>query len=316
MIRYALTRLALLLLGLFVASALIFMTLRVLPGDVAQLIAGVNSTPDQVAAIRDRLGLDDPLPVQYAAWIGGVLQGDLGSSLLTGSSIADELVQKGQVTIPLGLMAMTIAMLVALPFGVISAMRRGHADGTALNVTAQTLAAVPVVWAGMMLVVVFAVWLGWLPAQGFPRSGWSDPGLAFRSLLLPAITIGVIEGAMLMRFVRSATLQATGQDFVRTAAAKGLTRNQALVRHGLPTVGLSIITVLGLQVAGIIVGSVVIEQLFSLPGIGRMLVADVGNRDLPKVQGELLVLTGFVLVVGFVVDLVHRVIDPRQREAE
>ena len=121
---------------------------------------------------------------------------------------------------------------------------------------------------------------------------------------------------MLMRFVRSATLQATGQDFVRTAAAKGLTRNQALVRHGLPTVGLSIITVLGLQVAGIIVGSVVIEQLFSLPGIGRMLVADVGNRDLPKVQGELLVLTGFVLVVGFVVDLVHRVIDPRQREAE
>ena len=254
--------------------------------------------------------------MQYAAWIGGVLQGDLGSSLLTGSSVADELVQKGQVTIPLGLMAMTIAMLVALPFGVISAMRRGHADGTALNVTAQTLAAVPVVWAGMMLVVVFAVWLGWLPAQGFPRSGWSDPGLAFRSLLLPAITIGVIEGAMLMRFVRSATLQATGQDFVRTAAAKGLTRNQALVRHGLPTVGLSIITVLGLQVAGIIVGSVVIEQLFSLPGIGRMLVADVGNRDLPKVQGELLVLTGFVLVVGFVVDLVHRVIDPRQREAE
>ncbi|MBF9336878.1 ABC transporter permease [Microbacterium lacticum] len=316
MIRYALTRLALLLLGLFVASALIFMTLRVLPGDVAQLIAGVTSTPDQVAAIRDRLGLDDPLLVQYAAWIGGVLQGDLGSSLLTGSSVADELVQKGQVTIPLGLMAMTIAMLVALPFGVISAMRRGHADGTALNVTAQTLAAVPVVWAGMMLVVVFAVWLGWLPAQGFPRSGWSDPGLAFRSLLLPAITIGVIEGAMLMRFVRSATLQATGQDFVRTAAAKGLTRNQALVRHGLPTVGLSIITVLGLQVAGIIVGSVVIEQLFSLPGIGRMLVADVGNRDLPKVQGELLVLTGFVLVVGFVVDLVHRVIDPRQREAE
>lgn len=316
MIRYALTRLALLLLGLFVASALIFVTLRVLPGDVAQLIAGMNSTPAQVAAIRDRLGLDEPLPVQYLSWIGGVLRGDLGTSLLTGSSVADELVQKGQVTIPLGLMAMTIAMLVALPFGVISAMRRGHADGTALNVTAQTLAAVPVVWAGMMLVVVFAVWLGWLPAQGFPRSGWSDPGLAFRSLLLPAITIGVIEGAMLMRFVRSATLQATGQDFVRTAAAKGLTRNQALVRHGLPTVGLSIITVLGLQVAGIIVGSVVIEQLFSLPGIGRMLVADVGNRDLPKVQGELLVLTGFVLVVGFVVDLVHRVIDPRQREAE
>jgi len=315
-LRYALTRLALLVLGLFVASALIFLTLRVLPGDVAQLIAGMNSTPAQLAAIRERLGLNEPLLVQYGAWLGGILHGDLGTSLLTGAPVVDELVQKGEVTIPLGIMAMIVAMLIALPFGVISAMRRGRADGTALNVGAQAIAAVPVVWAGMMLVLVFAVWLGWLPAQGFPRGGWSDPGAAVRALLLPAITIGVIEGAMLMRFVRSATLQATGEDFVRTAAAKGLTRDQALVRHGLPTVGLSIITVLGLQVAGIIVGAVVIEQLFSLPGIGRMLVADVGNRDLPKVQGELLVLTGFVLLVGFVVDLVHRAIDPRLREAE
>ncbi|MET0297349.1 MAG: ABC transporter permease, partial [Microbacterium sp.] len=189
-------------------------------------------------------------------------------------------------------------------------------DGTAISVGSQALAAVPVVWAGMMLVVVFAVWLGWLPAQGFPRAGWQDPWAAFRALLLPALTIGIVEGAMLLRFVRSATLQAVGQDFVRTAAAKGLTRDAALVRHGLPVVGLSVITVLGLQVAGIIVGAVVIEQLFTLPGIGRMLVDDVSRRDLPKVQGELLALTGFVLVVGFVVDLVHRMIDPRQREAE
>lgn len=316
MIRYALTRLALLLLGLFVASALIFLTLRILPGDVAQLIAGVGSTPEQVEAIRQRLGLDIPLPAQYLTWIAGVLRGDLGTSLLTGAPVATELAQKAQVTVPLGLLSLTVALLIALPLGVVSAMRRGRPDGTALSVGAQTLAAVPVVWAGMMLVLVFAVWLGWLPAQGFPRDGWSDPGLALRSLLLPALTIGVVEGAMLLRFVRSATLQAVGQDFVRTAAAKGLTRNQALVRHGLPTVGLSIITVLGLQIAGIIVGAVVIEQLFGLPGVGRMLVADVGNRDLPKVQGELLVLTGFVLIVGFLVDLVHRVIDPRQREAE
>lgn len=316
MIRYALTRLALLLLGLLVASALIFLTLRVLPGDVAQLIAGLNATPEQIEAIRDRLGLDAPLVVQYLQWIGGILTGDLGSSQLTGTPVIDELLQKAEVTIPLGLMALSVALLIALPFGVLSAVRRGRPDGTALNVGAQTIAAVPVVWAGMMLVIVFAVWLGWLPAQGFPREGWDDPARAFRSLLLPAVTIGVIEGAMLMRFVRSATLQAVGQDYVRTAAAKGLTRTRALLQHGLPNVGLSIITVLGLQVAGILVGAVVIEQLFGLPGIGRMLVADVGNRDLPKVQGELLVLTGFVLVVGFVVDLLHRVIDPRQREAE
>jgi peptide/nickel transport system permease protein len=314
-IRYTLTRLALLLLGLLVASVLIFLSLRVLPGDVAQLIAGVNSSPGQVDAIRERLGLDQPLPAQYLDWIGGVFRGDLGSSLLTGTAVADELAQKAQVTVPLGIMSLTIAVVFSVPLGVLSAMRRGRPDGTALSVGAQTLAAVPVVWAGMMLVVVFAVWLGWLPAQGFPRAGWQDPWAAFRALLLPALTIGIVEGAMLMRFVRSATLQAVGQDHVRTGAAKGLTRNAALIRHGLPDVGLSVITVLGLQVAGIIVGAVIIEQLFTLPGIGRMLVADVSARDLPKVQGELLVLTGFVLIIGFVVDLTHRLIDPRQREA-
>lgn len=315
MIRYALTRLALLLLGLVVASVLIFVTLRVLPGDVAQLIAGVNSTPEQIEAIRERLGLNRPLPVQYLDWIGGVLRGDLGVSQVTGSSVAAELAEKAQVTVPLGILALVIAVLFSVPLGVLSAMRRGRADGTALSVGAQAVAAVPVVWAGMMLVVVFAVWLGWLPAQGFPRTGWETPWLAFRALLLPALTIGIVEGAMLMRFVRSATLQAVDQDFVRTAAAKGLTRDAALIRHGLPVVGLSVVTVLGLQVAGIIVGAVVIEQLFNLPGIGRMLVADVNGRDLLKVQGELLVLTGFVLIVGFIVDLFHRLVDPRQREA-
>jgi len=313
--RYAVTRMVLLLAGLLVASVLIFLTLRVLPGDVAAVIGGTTSSPEQVAAIREGLGLDRPLAAQYTDWIGGLLRGDLGTSLLTGAPVADELASKAQVTVPLGVLSLLIALAFSIPLGVASALRRGRADGTALSVAAQSLAAVPVVWAGLMLVVIFAVWLGWLPAQGFPRNGWSDPGAAIRSLILPALTIGVVEGAMLMRFVRSATLQAIGQDYVRTAAAKGLTRTRALIRHGLPNVALSIITVLGLQVAGIVVGAVIIEQLFSLPGIGRMLVTDVGQRDLPKVQSELLALTGFVLVIGFVVDLVQRLIDPRQREA-
>jgi peptide/nickel transport system permease protein len=261
------------------------------------------------------MGLNQPLLLQYGEWIGGVFRGDLGTSLQNGRSVVDELAQKAEVTVPLGILSLVIAVLLSVPLGVLSAMRRGRRDGTALMFGAQALAAVPVVWAGMMLVVVFAVWLGWLPAQGFPRAGWNDPWAALRALILPALTIGIVEGAMLMRFVRSATLQAVGQDFVRTAAAKGLTRNAALIRHGLPVVGLSVITVLGLQVAGIIVGAVVIEQLFTLPGIGRMLVMDVGARDLPKVQGELLALTSFVLIVGFLVDLAHRAIDPRQREA-
>lgn len=315
MTRYALTRLGLLVLGLAVSSVLIFVSLRVLPGDVALLIAGAQATPEQVAALRESLGLTAPLWQQYLDWIGGLLRGDLGTSLVTGASVSAELADKARVTVPLAVMSLTVALLVGLTFGVLSALRRGRADGTAMSVGAQALAAVPVVWAGMMLVVVFAVWLGWLPPQGFPRAGWDDPAAAMRALVLPALTIGVVEGAMLLRFVRSATLQALGQDYVRTAAAQGLTRTRALLRHGLPNVGLSVITVLGLQIAGIIVGAVVIEQLFTLPGVGRMLVADVAARDLPKVQGELLALTGFVLVVGFLVDLIHRVIDPRQREA-
>lgn len=316
MIRYALTRLGLLALGLAVASVLIFVSLRVLPGDVAQVIAGTQATPEQIAALRASLGLDAPLWTQYADWIGGLLRGDLGTSLLTGTSVSAELIDKARVTVPLSIMSLTIALLIGIPFGVLSALGRRRAAGAALSVAAQALAAVPVVWAGLMLVVVFAVWLGWLPPQGFPRAGWNDPAAAFRALVLPALTIGVIEGAMLLRFVRSATLQAIGQDYVRTAAAKGLTRTRALLSHGLPNVGLSVITVLGLQIAGIIVGAVVIEQLFTLPGVGRMLVTDVASRDLPKVQGELLAVTGFVLIVGFVVDLAHRLIDPRQREAE
>jgi peptide/nickel transport system permease protein len=314
-IRYALTRLGLLVVGLAVASVLIFLSLRVLPGDVAQLIAGAEATPAQIAAVRASLGLDVPLWSQYGDWIGGLLRGDLGTSLVTGTSVVAELADKARVTVPLAAMSLTVALLVGIPFGVLSALGRRRASGTAVSVIAQGLAAVPVVWAGLMLVVVFSVWLGWLPPQGFPRSGWDDSAAAFRALLLPAVTIGVVEGAMLLRFVRSATLQALGQDYVRTAAAKGLTRTRALLSHGLPNVGLSVITVLGLQIAGVIVGAVIIEQLFTLPGIGRMLVGDVASRDLPKVQGELLALTGFVLFVGFLVDLVHRLVDPRQREA-
>lgn len=315
MLRYALTRLVLLLAGLLAASVLIFATLRVLPGDVAQMIAGSTGTPEQVEKLREQLGLNEPALSQYLSWIGGIFRGDLGSSLLTGSSVTSELWEKAEVTVPLAVLAMLVALLISLPLGVLSALKRSKALGTGLNLVAQGLAAVPVIWAGMLLIIVFALWLNVLPAQGFPRKGWDDPGAALAALVLPAVTIGVIEGAVLLRFVRSATLQAMNEDYVRTAAAQGLTRTQALVRHGLPNVGLSVITVLGLQFAGIIVGAVVVEKLFNLPGIGRMLVTDVGNRDLPMVQGELLVLTGVVLIIGFAVDIVHRLIDPRLREA-
>lgn len=314
MIRFVLTRLLLLVAGMIVASALIFFALRVLPGDVAQVVAGSNGTPEQVERIREQLGLDRSILAQYADWIGGLLRGDLGASLVTGTPVARELLEKAQVTVPLTLMSLSIALIVSVPLGILSALRRSRPSGAVIGASAQAVAAVPVVWAGMLLVILFSVTLGWLPPQGFPRAGWAEPLSAFRSLLLPAITIGVVEGAVLLRFVRSAVLEATGQDYVRTAAAIGLTRTRALLTHGLPVAALSVVSVLALQVAALLVGAVVVEQLFGLPGIGRMLVADVGNRDLTKVQGEILVLTGVVLVLGALIDIVHRVVDPRHRE--
>ncbi len=314
MLRFVLTRLVLLVLGLGIASILIFLTLRVLPGDVAQVIAGTDSSPERVAAIRDALGLNQPLPIQYFSWIGSALHLDLGTSLVTGTPVADELAEKAEVTAPLAFLSLLLGLVIGLPLGIVAAVRQAKRSGAIVSGIAQTLAAVPIVWAGLLLIVVFALTLKVLPAQGFPRDGWDDPVRALRSLVLPALTIAIIEGAVLLRFVRSAVLEAIGQDYVRTAAAKGLTQTQALLRHGLPNVALTVISVLGIQVAGVVVGTVVIEQLFNLPGIGRMLVTDVGNRDLPKVQSELLALTGVVLLVGFAVDLVHRFIDPRQRE--
>jgi peptide/nickel transport system permease protein len=218
------------------------------------------------------------------------------------------------VTIPLAVLSLATALVIAIPLGILSALKHRSITGSAMSMASQAIAAVPVVWAGMLLVVVFAVGLGWFPPQGFPRDGWEAPGRALYSLVLPALTIGVVEGAVLLRFIRSAALEALGQDYVRTAAAKGLTRTRALVTHGMPNVALTVVSVLALQIAGLLVGAVIIEQLFNLPGIGRMLVTDVGNRDLEKVQGDVLVLTGLVLIIGTVVDIVARAIDPRQRE--
>ena len=316
MSRFLAVRALTLAAGLILASLIIFVSLRLLPGDVAQVIGGTTASPEQVEAIRVRLGLDRPLPLQYVDWLGGVFSGQLGNSVVSGTPIAAEIAQKAQVTVPLTLYSLLVALAVALPFGVFAAYRRRALASRALSVLGVVAAAVPAVWAGLIGIVLFSSWLGWLPAQGFPRSGWDDPVAAIRSLTLPALTIGLIEGAILFRFVKSATLSALGAEHVRTAMSRGYTRLGALVRHGLPGVGLSVVSMLGLQVAALLVGAVVIEQLFNLPGLGRMLVADVGNRDLVKVQSTLFVLTAVILALGALIDVVHRLIDPRLRVEE
>ena len=316
MTRFVVGRLLLFVGGLAVASVLIFATLRLLPGDVAQAIAGTTGSPEQVAALRQQLGLDRPVVVQYLDWAGGLLRLDLGESLVTGSPVAGEIAEKLGVTLPLAGLSLVFGLLIGVPAGVWAAARHRRPVGLVVGVGSQLLAAVPAVWLGMLLIALFAVTLGWLPTQGWPLDGWQDPGRALRSLVLPAHTIGIIEGAVLLRFTRSAAIGALDQDYVRAAAAKGMTLDRALLRHGLPNVMLSVVSVLGLQVVGLVVGAVVVEQLFTLPGLGRMLVTDVGRRDLTKVQGELMTLTAIVLFVGLLVDVAHRRLDPRLREVE
>lgn len=318
MVGYVTRRIALFAVGLLVVSLVVFAVLRVLPGDVAHVVGGTTATPDQLAAIRAAYGLGRPLPVQYLQWLTGIVHGDLGRSLLTDTPVATELWAKAQVTVPLATFGMLVAIVLGVPLGVWAGLRHEGRLGRAVAVVAQTAAAVPVVWAGLLLVVLLGQGVGLvglLPSQGFPRDGWADPAAALRALVLPALTIGVVEGAALARFTRSAVLEASGQDYLRTAAAAGLTRDQALLRHGLPNVSLSVLSVLGLQAASLVAGAVLVEALFVLPGLGTLLASDVGDRDLVAVQGEIFALTAAVLAVGLVVDVVHRFVDPRQRLA-
>ncbi|MEU6377139.1 ABC transporter permease [Streptomyces sp. NPDC046909] len=312
---YLLRRAGLLAVSLLAASVLIFLVLRLLPGDIAQTIGGIKATPAQVAAVRHDLGLDRPLPAQYGDWIGGAVTGDFGRSVLDGTSVSGQLAEKLAVTGPLAAGAVLLALAFAVPLGVFAAVRRNSRLGGAVNAFGQLGIALPTLWVGLLLVVVFAVQLRWLPAQGFPVDGWAEPGQALRSLVLPWITLALAEGAVLLRFVRSAVLDVLHQDWLRTARAKGHTRTGALIRHGLRNAAVPVVSVLGLQIAALVAGAVVVEQVFVLPGVGQMLIADVGNRDLDKVQGEILLLTGAVLVIGFLVDLAHRLIDPRLRSA-
>jgi peptide/nickel transport system permease protein len=310
---YVVRRLGLLVLAIFVTSVVVFLLLRLLPGDLAKVIGGTQATPEQIAAIRKELGLDQPLFRQYLEWMSGMLHGDFGVSALNGETVTSQLGEKLAVSAPLVVASTILSIIVAVPLGIIAGARHRKADGITLSVVSQLGIAVPSFWAGLILIVVFGVQWGLLPAQGFPREGWNDPGRAAESLVLPTITLAIAQGAVLLRFVRSATLDVLHQDYIRTARAKGLTRTQALYRHGLRNAAIPIISILGVQIASLIAGVVVIESVFNLPGVGRMLVRDISSRDLEKVQGTVLLLAIIVLVIGFVVDVLHRLIDPRLR---
>jgi peptide/nickel transport system permease protein len=309
-----LKRTAVLVVSIVVASIVVFAFMAVLPGNPAEVALGTNATPEAVKQLEREFGTDRPVVTQYADWAGGLVRGDFGVSYTTRDAIGPQISDRIQVTLILVLAAGLVALAIALPFGVIAAARHRRRSGVVLSAASQLGAAIPAFIAGILLVSVFAVQLGWLPS-----SGWIAPDDDFvgflEQLVLPALSLGLVEGAVLTRYVRSATLEILREDFLRTARAKGLTSMQALVRHGLRNAAIPVVTVLGLQLSLLLVGAVVIERVYVLPGIGSLLLDAVSNRDLLTVQGVVMVLTLLVLLINYVVDVLYVSIDPRLRKS-
>lgn len=305
-------RTAVLLVSLAVSSVLVFGFMVLLPGDPARVALGVNATEADVLRLRLEFGLQRPLVEQYLSWIGGLVRLDPGVSYISRAPIGPQIADRLQVSLILVVASMLIAVAIALPFGTLMAVHHRKASGLILSAFSQVGVAVPAFLAGILLITVFAVQLRWLPASGWTPPAY-DPGMFLQQLLLPALSLGLVQGAVLTRYVRSSVLEVLREDFLRTARAKGLTPLQALVRHGLRNAAVPVVTVLGLQLATLLVGAVVIERVFVIPGLGSLLLDAVGNRDLIVVQDVVMVLVVAVLIVNFVVDLLYLAIDPRLR---
>ena len=297
-----------------VATVVVFLFMRLIPGDPAQIALGVNATPELLKQTREEFGTDRPLIVQYFEWSGGLLRGDFGTSYLTRSDISPMVIDRVQVSLILVLTAMALALLVAIPLGTWAAVKHRSFSGVAIGVGSQLGVAIPGFLAGILLVMVFAVGLGWLPANG-----WTAPAVDFgdfiRRLILPVVALASVQGAILTRYVRSAVLEVMSEDYLRTARSKGLGKTQALIKHGLRNAAIPVITVTGVQIAALIIGAVVIERVFVIPGLGSMLLDAVGNRDLLTVQSVVMVLVAITLILNLVVDVLYTVVDPRLRRS-
>ena len=309
---FVLRRLIGLALTLLAASGLVFVVLEVLPGDPALLVLGVNARPDTLAALREAMGLTDPAPWRYLTWVGGLLSGRMADSLTYGVPVHALIAPRLAVSLPLALMALALALALALPLGVLAAARRGRPTDTVVMGLSQVGVAVPNFWLGILLVLLFAVGLRWLPAGGFP--GWQDgPGPALGALLLPSVALALPQAAILARVTRSAVLDVMSEDYIRTARAKGLSRGAALWRHGLRNALIPVVTIMGLQFSFLLAGTIIIENVFNLPGIGRLIFQAVAQRDLVVVRDVVVLLAATVSLVNFLVDLSYAVLDPRLR---
>lgn len=305
-------RIAILLASLAVSSVLVFAFMAVLPGDPARVALGTSASDTAVAQLREQFGLNRPLVEQYLSWIHGLVTFDPGNSYISHAPIGPQVSDRLQVTLWLVGTGMVIACIVAIPMGMVMAARHRRPSGLILSALSQIGVAVPAFLAGILLITVFAVGLGWLPANGWTPPV-EDPVLFLKQLVLPALSLGVVQGAVLTRYVRSAVLDVLREDYLRTARAKGLRPTQALLRHGLRNAAVPVVTVLALQLATLLVGAVVIERVFVIPGLGSLLLDSVSNRDLILVQDVVMIIATAVLLVNFLVDIIYLLIDPRLR---
>jgi peptide/nickel transport system permease protein len=286
--------------------------MEVLPGDPAQFILGMNAQPDTLAALRTQLGLDAPPLIRYFNWILGMVQGDFGISYTYRVPVADLVRQRLGVSLPLAALALTLTILIAIPAGILAAARRNSGTDVAVMGVTQVGVAVPNFWFAILLIFVFAVTLRWFSAGGFP--GW-DKGLwvGLRGLILPAIALALPQASILARVMRSSLLDTLDEDYIRTARAKGLTRGQALWRHALRNALIPVLTIIGLQFAFLLACGIIIENVFSLPGLGRLIFQGITQRDLIVVKSVVMLLVFAVIMVNFIVDLSYLVVDPRLR---
>jgi peptide/nickel transport system permease protein len=312
MIGYALRKVMSLLASLVISSMVIFVVVEIAPGDPAAYMLGMNAQPDTVAALRAELGLDVSKPQRYLNWISGMVQGDFGTSYTYRTPVSGMIADRLWVSLPLAIYALILSTAIAFPAGIYAASRRGKAGDVTVMAATQLGVAVPNFWFAMILVLIFAINLGWFAAGGF--AGW-DKGLwaVIRSLTLPAIALALPQAAILARVMRSSLLDMLDEDFIRTARAKGLTKRQTLWRHALRNAMIPVLTILGLQFAFLLAGSIIIEQVFYLPGLGRLVFQAISSRDLIVVESVVMLLVFAVITVNFVVDLAYAAVDPRLR---
>lgn len=306
---FLLRRTASFILTLVVVSVVVFGVMNVLPGDPALTILGIDASDEALENLRRQLGLHDPVHIRYLAWVAGALTGDFGISHSFRVPVSELIVERLPLTVSLAITGMVVTVILALSLGIGAAANHGKPGDWGVMFAAQIGVAVPSFWLSILLVLLFAVKLQWLPPGGFP--GWSDPVAAMRALVLPTAALALVQAAILARVTRSSALEVMRLDYVRTARASGFSRQRVLWRHILPNALVPIITIVGLQFASLVTGTIVIENVFYLPGLGRLIFQSISNRDLPVVQALVMMFAAIVVSVNFIVDLLYVLIDPR-----